>query len=152
MNPTQVLLTGLLTRLGSDTAMLAGALFLFPIKTAFAPGPDPGLLDTDLADFDGSTAKTTAAATRPVLVDPVTGSQFLRMPDPAGGWQWTTTGTTNLPQTIYGLALGSSSVTIEGGALLATALLDNPQALQAPAGQSFGYGDVTFTMVLPALQ
>lgn len=132
--------------------MLAGLLYVFPIKEPFTPGPDPGLLDTDLSDFTGSTAKVAAAATRPVLTDPATGLQFLRIPDPAGGWQWTTTATTNLPQNVTGYALSTDSTTIEGGTLLGTVAVDPPLILNAPAGQSFGVSEVNFTLVLPALQ
>jgi len=150
MVPTSVLQTQILTLIGADTVSLAGALYLFAIKNPFSPGPTPGLLDTDKADFDGSTAKTTAGATRPVLTDPVTGSQYLRIPDPAGGWTWTTTGTTNLPETIWGIALGTSSTTLEGGKVIATALLDAPIDLVA-TGDSFAVGEVRFTLVSPSL-
>lgn len=153
MTPTSVLQTAILTELGADTTMLAGDLYLFPIKTGFSPGPDPGLTDADLADFDGSAAIHAAAATRAVLVDPATGMQYIRVPDPVGGWQWTCSGDTNLPQTIHGIALSSDSTTIEGGVLLATAQLDPTYSLTVPgAGLSFGVGEVDFALVLPALQ
>lgn len=152
MVPTNTLLTAMMTALGSDTTMLAGALWLFPIKSEFSPGPDPVLTDADLADFDGSGPKTTGAATRPVLSDPVSGDIFIRIPDPAGGWQWTTTGTTNLPQTIYGVALSSDSATIEGAELLGTALLPGGPVELNITGNSFGFSDVDFRLVLPALQ
>jgi len=151
MTPTATLTTAMLAALGSDTTMLAGALWVVPIKTTFSPGPTPGLVDADMADFDGSTPKASGAATRPVLTDPATGQQYLRIPDPAGGWNWTTSGTTNLPQTIYGFALTSDSTTVEGADLLGTVRIPD-QYLQSPAGQSFGAGEVTFTLISPALE
>lgn len=152
MIATSKLTTEMLTILGADTVTLAAACFVIPIKVPFTPGETLTLTDDDMADFTGSTPKATGAATRPVLTDPATGDQFLNMPSPAGGFRWTATATTNLPQTIYGAVLGSSSTTIEGDVLYGSQLLpENPVEINA-SGDSVAIDFVTFTLIPPGLQ
>lgn len=150
MTPTQLIITALLTKLGSDTVTLAAASWLIWIKTAFTPGPNLTLVDADMATFATSTPLVITAATRPVLIKPDTGDLFLRIPPPAGGFVGTVTAGTNLPQTIYGAVLGSSSTTIIGGVVFGSALFDEPILLNT-VGQSFELPEVEFTLVLPAL-
>lgn len=150
MNPTLDLVTSMMTELGSDTTMLAGALFAIPIKTPFTPDLVPTLVDADMADFAGSAPKATGAAVRPVITDPNTGDLYLNIPPPAGGFFWVTTSGANLPQTIYGVVLSSDSTTVEGGVLMGSQLLNDPVPLNA-SGQGVDGGDLRFTLVLPAL-
>lgn len=151
MTPTETLVTEMLTMLGADTVTLAAANFLIPIKTPFTAGPNPILVDADIADFDGSTPLATGAATRPVYSDSATGDLFLSMPPPAGGFIWHTTGVTNLPQTIYGVALSTDSTTVEGADLMGTVAFDTGVVLNA-VGQVVQQDEVRFTLILPALQ
>ncbi len=154
MIPVAALTLEMMTLLGADTVTLAAAAWVMPLKKAFTPGSDPEIDDTWIADFDGSTPKACGAATRVPHTDAGTGQVFLSMPPPAGGYLWTTTGVTNLPQTIYGYALSSSSTTVEGGDLLGTQL-QTPNvilSLEGGAGQSFQADEVRFTLIEPALQ
>lgn len=130
------------------TPPLAQALWLHPIKAPFTPGPAPALTDADIADFAGSTAKSYAAAARKVFQNPVTGDLAINMPTPTGGNIWATSATTNLPQTIYGAVLSSSSITIEGGAMIASGVLPDPVVLTA-AFQEVDAGTVRFLFNYP---
>lgn len=133
MQPTQELLNRLVAAQGADTTTfsppLAIDLWLHPIKEPFTPGPALTLLDTDLADFAGSAAKTTPDAVRALEFDPLSGELVLNIPEPIGGWRWVTTSGLNLPQTIYGVALSDDSATVEGPQLLAAAVFDTPITL-----------------------
>jgi len=140
----------MLTKLGADTVTLAAACWLIWIKSPFTPGTVLTLTDADMADFATSTPLAITAATRPVLIDPSTGDQYLRMPPPAGGFNAVVTAGTNLPQTIYGAVISSDSTTVEGGVVFGSTLLEEPELLNA-TGQAFGIDDQRFTLVLPAL-
>jgi len=72
------------------------------VKAPFTPSEALEVADLDFADFDGSTPKTW-----PSLAwgfEPSSGQRVITFGTPAGGWRWETTGVTNLPQTIYGVA------------------------------------------------
>jgi hypothetical protein len=78
--------------------------------------------DVVLADFTGYAAKTPVPGTQPSGNDPATSDFKITISPPAGGWRWETTGLTNLPQTIHGIVLYSTT----GPTLLASGLLDSP--------------------------
>lgn len=95
-------------------------------KAPFTPSPTLtwAQFDDILADFDGYTDKVCGSPAVTGL-DPVSGLYQLWAPPPAGGFRWETTGTTNLPETIYGFALGNS----DSSTLYASALFDTPVVL-----------------------
>lgn len=151
MLPIQDLYVIMTTAIGATTATfspaLSQAMWLFPIKTAFTPGPNPPLTDADIATFDGHTPKAYAAAARVAVADPLTSQLVMNMPTPAGGNVFTTTGTTGLPMTVYGVVLSSDSLTISGN-IFASATLDEPVTL-TDVGQEIDCGTVRFVFSYP---
>lgn len=116
--------------LAADATTLAPAVNaneMALIKEPFTPSPGLAIGDLTLADFDGSTPLNVGVGTQPEGLDPATGDSIITMIPPAGGWRWETTGVTNLPQTIYGVALTTDT----GAALLATYALATPVTLTA---------------------
>src|SRR6266404_3262845 len=99
----------------SDTTALAnilnadvpGHVVLF--KAPFTPMPDldPVAMLLTQADFDGYVANgiSSATGTQNTALDPLTSDYLLQLKLPVGGFRWETTGTTNLPQTIYGFGV-----------------------------------------------
>jgi len=130
MVPSRAIDASVAELLAADTNNLsqaANALKVFPIKAAFVPGPD---LDTALlskADFDGSTALLVGLNDQDTYFDPVSGQYKIKLIEPAGGWTWECTGTTNLPQTIHGyLVTKNDGTTLIGSDLISpTVLLQN---------------------------
>ena len=142
-------------RLALGTSLAANATYLAPAADPNAIGlimepftPEENMVATDitLADFDGSTPIPGSTGAQLVAVDPSTSQQLITIKEPLGGWRWTTTGTNNLPQTIYGFALLSEDL----ATLLALAVLDTPVALTA-VGQQIDIGRATLTFVLQPL-
>jgi hypothetical protein len=132
MRPTQVMLDAVATEIATDTAVLANALFLqvFLVKAPFVPGPGLTVGSLTPADFAGSTPKANTSATMLKFTDPATGEWIVEVPPPVGGWHWqTTSGVTNLPQTIYGYGCMDNT----GAILYGTDLLPVPQLLNANA-------------------
>jgi len=125
--------------LAQVTALNRVALVINP----FTPEEGMALTDLTLATFDGHTALIVASGDQQVGLDPVTGDQIITIVEPLGGWRWITTGTTNLPQTIYGYALYDST---GPGPLLGVQLLPTPIGLTA-VGQQINLGTVAFTVV-----
>jgi len=141
MIPTSALQLQIATLLATDTTTLAEATFvnLHLAKAAFTPSPGLTLGALTEADFVGYAAKPVSTATQLVYVDPLTGLITIELVSPAGGWTWHTTGTTNLPQTIYGTFL-----TDHANALLwGSGLLPSPITLTA-SGQGIALGAQTF--------
>lgn len=132
MTPTQVMLDSVATAVATDTAVLANALFLkvFLVKAAFTPGNNLVVSDLTPADFAGSTPLANTSATILKYKDPATGEWIVEVPAPAGGWHWqTTSGVTNLPQSIFGWAVvDNTSAILYGTALLPAPLLLNSLA------------------------
>jgi len=129
MNPTQVILSAAATLLAADTVLLDNAadVEVILIKEPFTPGPDLVIGDLVEADFDGYTPLAKAGTSPVVTTDPATGDKIIRLPDPAGGWNWATTGVTNLPQTIYGFAVMNEAETV----ILCSETFDTPIVLTA---------------------
>ena len=80
-----------------------------------------------LATFDGSTPLAVGLGTQAEGLDPNSADALISLKSPVGGWRWETTGTTNLPQTIYGYVLLDQALTT----LLASEKLDTPVTLNA---------------------
>ena len=149
MTPTQVMLDAVATEIATDTTVLAAALFLqvFLVKASFVPGRNLTVGSLTPADFAGSTAKANTSATLLKYTDPLTGEWIIEVPPPVGGWHWqTTSGVTNLPQTIYGWGCMDST----GAILYGTALLPAPLLLNANA-QGIDVPNVTFRLNQAAL-
>lgn len=151
MIPTNALLQEMAIRIGSDTVTLDKILYLWPIQEPFVPTPGVSFVNDDAASFDGSEPLSATAAARWVGTDPATGENLLVIDPPAGGWRWYVGGTTDLPQTIYGVALGDSSTSLTAGAIYGSALLEEPVELTAN-GDSFAVDDIaTFNLRQDAL-
>lgn len=114
MTPTQAFLNGCAAAIAADTNFLAevAKCQILLAKNAFSEGIQTIIDDLTPADFDGSAPKDVGSATVIVWTDPVTGDIVLTSSEPLGGWLWTVTGTTNLPQTIYGYGLTDSAGTL----------------------------------------
>lgn len=110
-----------------------------PIKAPYTYTPNLVLADLTLADFDGSTPIAQDAVPS-TYTDPLTGDSVIALTAPAGGFQWVTSGVTNLPQTIYGYALTDAA----GTTLVAvTDPLTTPIPLTA-TGQGIDAGELGF--------
>lgn len=139
MVPTQVMLTAAARAIATDTTTLAAALFLkvYLVKAPFTPGGNLVVGDLTPADFAGSTAIANTSAVMLLYLDPATGEWIIEVPPPVGGWHWqTTSGVTNLPQTIYGWAcVDNTSAILYGSDLLPSPLLlnANAQGVDVPA-------------------
>lgn len=112
MLPIDDLFKGFGDATAASATWLAANLTVALIKSPFTPGQATldGLASTDEADFDGYAQKDGSAATRKVDIDPATGDVLVTVLPPAGGWRWETSGNTNLPETIYGMALMKGTV------------------------------------------
>lgn len=156
MTPVNKLLDMIAAAIGADTVTfapsLAAASFLCAVKTPFTPGPTTTFVNgTDNADFDGFANKAIAAGVRTAAVDPLVGGRKVILDPPAGGFRWTTTGTTNLPQTIYGVALTLTTNTLTTAKVLGCMLLETPVTLTA-TGQTFEVPEVSFNLIPGGIQ
>jgi hypothetical protein len=86
-----------------------------------------GLGDLTFADFDGSTPLDVTLGAQAEALDPATNDSVITLSPPVGGWRWVTTGITNLPQTIYGVALMDKT----DATVLATEAFPTPIVLTA---------------------
>jgi len=131
---------------GLGTGFVGAAPFLtatlgkvVPLKAAYTPGLDLLFAGVTPSNFDGSAALV--QDDEPVVyTDPGTGDTIVNLVEPAGGWQWVVSGTTNLPQQVHGYALLNAA----GNAVVAvTEPLENPITLNA-IGQGIDAGPLTF--------
>lgn len=134
MIPGQTLLNRVGTLLGADTSSLAPAANppkIHLAMAAFTPALalTPGSFTE--ATFVGYAALLAAVGAQLVFFDPVTGYQNVELTPPAGGWRFSVTGTTGLPQVIYGYYITDNGVTVVYG----SALFANPINLTA-SGQA----------------
>ncbi len=130
MFATKALRGAAATLLAADASTLAPATDankIVLVKAPFTPGEGVALGDLTLADFDGSTPILVGVGTQPTGWDPNNDDRIIDLKPPTTGFRWETTGTTNLPQTIYGFAL------VDNGeaTVLASQLFDTPIALTA---------------------
>lgn len=132
------------TLLASDSSTLAPATLpnkMGLAKNNFSLTENLVIGDIVAADFDGSTLIPGAAGAQQTGLDPATNDQVLTIKDPAGGYRWITTGSTQLPQTIYGYYL----VDTTGANLLMAGRFNTPITL-TDVGQviNLGQADTTF--------
>jgi len=123
-------------------APAADANVIALVINEFSPSEAMVLAGLDLATFDGSTPIEGVTGTQPTGIDGNTGDVLIYISPPAGGYRWETTGTTNLPQTVYGYALLSNDL----GTLLAAARLETPVELTA-VNQPVELGAVTIRQI-----
>jgi len=71
-------------------------------KNNYTPNAQSIIDDFEAANFDGYAGVNCAAGAPGKYLNPVTGAWEIRPKEPAGGFEFKTTGVTNLPQTIYG--------------------------------------------------
>jgi len=114
-----------------------------PLKQPYTPGPDLTFAGITVANFTGSTALTQDDEPT-YYIDPGTGDLIVNLVEPAGGWQWVTSDTVNLPQVIHGYALLNAA----GNAVVAvTEPLADPITLDG-ALQGIDAGPLTFRIPL----
>jgi hypothetical protein len=139
-------------RLELGTALAADATYLAPavngnlialITAPFTPDENLVIGDLTLADFFGSTPLEAGTGTQDVGIDPPTQEQRITILEPAGGWRWQVTGTTNLPQSVYGFALCTDAL----ASLLAVEALPTPISLTT-VGEEINIGSAALTFVL----
>jgi len=83
--------------------------------------------DLTFATFDGSTPIACGTGTQPEALDRNSNNAVISIKPPAGGFRFETTGTTDLPQTVFGFALLNDDSTV----LLAAESLLEPITLSA---------------------
>jgi len=110
----------------SSTTFFGVAMWLHLLKTDIDPTLDTIPLDAMLADFDNYAPAAIASAVRATSYDLPTGERLIVIPPATGGNRWETGSLSNLPQTIYAVALSDDSVTIEAAHCLALGRLDSP--------------------------
>ncbi len=125
MQPSNVILDEIATLLAHDATTLANmtALHVHLAKAAFTPTPglDPTTLNE--ADFMGYTVLSPTAGNQLEYVNPGSGLRTIELSPPIGGWHYQTTGTPNLPQTIFGWwVTDHTDAILYGSGLLATAI------------------------------
>lgn len=138
-------------RLSIGTELAAGTFLSQPtnanivrlISADFALSEGLVVGDLTFANFDGSTALDVALDDQQVGTDPLTNQQKVTLVEPLGGWRWEVTGTTNLPQNIFGVAL----LTAASASLLAVEKLPTPITL-TEIGQEINLGTLDFPIVL----
>lgn len=114
--------------LAADTTTLAQAAdnnMIALIMAPFTPSETLTFASLTLATFDGSTPILVGLGTQPSAYDPLTDDVVISLKPPVGGFRFETTGTTHLPQTIFGFALLNEAL----DALLAAELLPVPITL-----------------------
>lgn len=118
MVPARAVSEAAMNLLAADTLTINAHPTVQLVKAPFTPGPDLTMAGITLATFTGSTAialKTTAWIES---IDPATGE--IRLDADAGAsFRWETGDTVGLNQTIYGVAvMSSTSTTLLGSSLL----------------------------------
>ena len=123
MIPSSVLAKAIATLLAHDATTLANmtAMHVHLAKQAFTPSRGLDVTTLVEATFSGYTALQPTAGNQLEYNDPLTALETVELIPPAGGWHFQTTGTTDLPQTIYGWYLTDhTDAVLYGSGLLAT--------------------------------
>jgi len=139
MQSSRALRIKMMQLLAADAATLAQAADPNHVVLLMEPvTPSEGLVMADVtpADFTGSTPIEVELGAQGEGLDANTDDGIISILPPVGGWRWETTGTTNLPQTIYGFALtNEAETTLYGAEALETpiVLTGVNQVVQLPA-------------------
>lgn len=150
MTPGNAIISDIPVLLAADAGTIASATLACKVKLVKAPfTPSPTLVPADVtvADFDGSTPITCATGAQNSGNDPLTGNYFTEMKIPVGGWRWTVSGTTNLPETIYGFVLEDNA----GAIVYGSALFPTPITLSS-VGQVIEIPSIRFTFLANGIQ
>jgi hypothetical protein len=144
MQPSSLLANQVSQLVSADTTMLAAAAApkVHLASAAFAPGLGLTVGSFTEATFQGYAALAagaTGAQTR--YFDPATGNQLVEIKPPVGGWIFSCTGTTGLPQTIYGYYLTDNGT----ANLYASALLTGGPVTITASGQAVELANVRLT-------
>jgi len=135
--------------LAADTATLAPATdanLVCLVMATFTPSEQTVAADLTLATFDGSDPIAVELATQEEGLDPLTADAIITLGPPAGGFRWESTGTTDLPQTIYGFALMNEAMTV----LLGCQTLPEPVTITA-INQVINAGNLNFRQLANTL-
>lgn len=125
MQPTSLLANSVAPLVKADTTKLAAAAAckLHLAQAAFVPALTLLIANLTEATFAGYGALSGAAGVQISFFDPASGNQIVEMQTPGGGWLFLCTGTTGLPQTIYGSYLtDNGNANLYGSQLLPTPL------------------------------
>lgn len=124
--PTNTLLDRMAVLLAQDTTTLAPAALNVKVHLAqnsFTPAAGLALASFTEANFTGYAALNAGTGNQQEFQDPATANRIIQLLEPAGGWHWASTGTANLPQTIYGYYITDNATTVlYGSALLPSAV------------------------------
>jgi hypothetical protein len=142
MQPLRLKLGTLLAADAGTLAPATNANNVGLIAAPFTPSETLSLASLTLASFTGSTPIAGVVGAQETGIDPLTGDQQITITPPAGGWRWTVTGGTGLPQTIYGVVLMDHANAI----LLGVYAFATPITLTA-TGQTIDLGKITMTFV-----
>ncbi len=149
MVPSRGFLASIATVVGAAAGYLAELtpfVLVTLIKASFTPGLDLDPATVTPADFTGSAAKHAASASTQVYLDSTTGEYIMQVNEPAGGWHWQATNTTNLPQVIYGYMVTSA----DGSTLIGSELFDEPKSVGL-VGHGVDIGRVRFRLANGAI-
>jgi len=141
MQPTRALWRRGPDLLSADATTLAPPALANHVHLAianFVPGLDLLLAGLTEATFPGYAALDVGVGAQDVYYDAADGLLTIRLVEPAGGWNWISTGAPGVPETIYGLYVTDNADAV----LLGSMLLEDPVTIDA-IGQGLGVGDIT---------
>lgn len=122
MQPSSVFANKTAALVAADVSFLAAATLnkIHLASATFTPSLTLTLANLTEATFPGYAALVGGGTgTQFNFFDPATGNSVVEVKAPAGGWIFNTSGTTGLPQTVYGYYLtDNGSATLIGSALL----------------------------------
>jgi len=150
MLATRFLRNQALALLAADTTTLAPAadeIYIGLVMNDLAPSEGITFADITLATFDGYAELAIGLNAQPEGFDPTTDDSIIDFKPPAGGFRWITTGTTNLPQTIYGFVLLDHAKAV----VWASERLPTPITLTL-AAQRIDLGDVLCRLLANSIQ
>lgn len=141
---TNALNLAMMTALAADATSLAPASDankVALVTNPWSPTPASVKADVTLASGNGLDPLAGATGAQETAVDPTTGDLVITITEPAGGYNWVSSGSITSPITIYGFVLLDSTLaTYLGGQLLST-----PIVISAP-GQLIDIGNATFRL------
>jgi len=115
-------------------------------QAAFNPSELLAIGDVTPADFDGSDPIEITVGVQAEGLDPLNADAIITLSPPVGGFRFETTGTTNLPQTIYGVYVTDNGAT----KILCSKLLDQPITLTT-INQVIDLGDLNLRQLANSL-
>lgn len=143
MQPSSQLANSASTLVAADVANLAAAAAtkLHLASAAFTPALGlllSGVTECTFTGYAALAAGATGAQTQ--YFDPASGNSIVEVKSPAGGWVFKCTGTTGLPQTVFGSYLTDNGVTVLLGSQLLT-----PNVTITASGQGLEIPNARFT-------